>query len=63
LTTRPTSVASASARSIRGKVKTGQNVLVMFGTEEEAAEHERTPIKAKIGQVFGLQGPEQGRDG
>ena len=34
------------------KVKTGQNVAVMFGTEEEAAEHERTPIKAKIGQVF-----------
>ncbi|MGA9961413.1 MAG: GTP-binding protein, partial [Azonexus sp.] len=30
----------------RGRVKTGQNVLVMFGTEEEAAEHERTPIKA-----------------
>jgi len=40
----------------RGKVKTGQNVLVMFGTEEEAAEHERSPIKAKIGQVFGYQG-------
>jgi GTP-binding protein len=40
----------------RGKVKTGQNVLVMFGTEEEAAEHERTPIKAKIGQVFGYKG-------
>jgi GTP-binding protein len=28
----------------------------MFGTEEEAAEHERTPIKAKIGQVFGFKG-------
>ena len=40
----------------RGRVKTGQNVLVMFGTEEEAAEHERTPIKAKIGQVFGFKG-------
>ncbi|MFY9721787.1 MAG: GTP-binding protein, partial [Azonexus sp.] len=40
----------------RGRVKTGQNVLVMFGTEEEAAEHERTPIKAKIGQVLGYKG-------
>ncbi len=40
----------------RGRVKTGQQVLVMFGTEEEAAEHERTPIKAKVGQVFGYQG-------
>ena len=47
----------------RGKVKTGQQVLVMFGTEEEAVEHERTPIKAKIGQVLGLPGPEQGRTG
>jgi GTP-binding protein len=28
----------------------------MFGTEEELAEHERTPIKAKIGQVFGYKG-------
>jgi GTP-binding protein len=28
----------------------------MFGTEEEAAEHERTPIKAKIGQVLGYKG-------
>ena len=45
----------------RGRVRTGQNVLVMFGTEEEAAEHERTPIKAKIGQVFGYKGIEQGR--
>jgi len=40
----------------RGRVKTGQQVLVMFGTEEEAAEHERTPIKAKVGQVFGYRG-------
>ena len=40
----------------RGRVRTAQNVLVMFGTEEEAAEHERTPIKAKIGQVFGYKG-------
>ena len=40
----------------RGRVKTGQQVLVMFGTDEEMAEHERTPIKAKIGQVFGYQG-------
>ena len=28
----------------------------MFGTEEEALEHERTPIKAKIGQVLGYRG-------
>ena len=40
----------------RGCVKTGQQVLVLFGTEEEMAEHERTPIKAKINQVFGFQG-------
>lgn len=41
---------------IRGRVKTGQNVMVMFGTEEEAAEHDRSPIKARIGQVFGYKG-------
>jgi GTP-binding protein len=40
----------------RGRVKTGQQVMVLFGTDEEMAEHERTPIKAKIGQVFGYQG-------
>ncbi len=40
----------------RGRVRTGQQVLVMFGTEEEAAEHERTPFKAKVGQVFGFRG-------
>jgi GTP-binding protein len=40
----------------RGRVKTGQQVLVMFGTEEEMAEHERSPLKAKVGQVFGFQG-------
>ncbi|MBL8450189.1 MAG: translational GTPase TypA [Dechloromonas sp.] len=40
----------------RGRVKTGQQVLVMYGTEEEALEHERTPVKAKIGQVFGFKG-------
>lgn len=40
----------------RGRVKTGQTVLVMFGTEAEMLEHERTPLKAKIGQVFGYQG-------
>jgi GTP-binding protein len=40
----------------RGRVKTGQQVIVLFGTDEEMAEHERTPIKAKIGQVFGHQG-------
>ena len=40
----------------RGRVRTGQQVMVLFGTDEEMAEHERTPIKAKIGQVFGYQG-------
>ena len=40
----------------RGRVKTGQQVLVLFGTDEEMAEHERTPVKAKVGQVFGYQG-------
>jgi GTP-binding protein len=40
----------------RGRVKTGQQVMVLFGTDEEMAEHERSPIKAKIGQVFGYQG-------
>ena len=40
----------------RGRVKTGQQVMVLFGTDEEMAEHERTPVKAKIGQVFGYQG-------
>ncbi|MBW7903825.1 MAG: translational GTPase TypA [Rhodocyclaceae bacterium] len=40
----------------RGRVKTGQQVLVMFGTEEEMAEHERSPLKAKVGQVFGYKG-------
>jgi GTP-binding protein len=40
----------------RGRIKTGQQVLVMYGTEEEMIEHERQPIKAKIGQVFGFQG-------
>ncbi|MEW5786370.1 MAG: translational GTPase TypA [Pseudomonadota bacterium] len=40
----------------RGRVKTGQQVVVLFGTEEEMAEHERTPVKAKVGQVFGYQG-------
>ncbi len=41
---------------MRGRVKTGQQVIVLFGTDEEMAEHERTPVKAKIGQVFGYQG-------
>ena len=43
-------------RITRGRVKTGQQVVVLFGTDEEMAEHERSPIKAKIGQVFGYQG-------
>ncbi len=29
---------------------------MLFGTDEEMAEHERTPVKAKVGQVFGYQG-------
>jgi len=40
----------------QGSIKTVQQVLVGFGTEEEMAEHERSPIKAKVGQVFGYQG-------
>ncbi len=40
----------------RGRVKTGQQVVVLFGTDEEMAEHERVPVKAKIGQVLGYQG-------
>lgn len=40
----------------QGSIKTGQQVLVGFGTEEEMVEHERAPIKAKVGQVFGYQG-------
>ncbi|MDO9227169.1 MAG: translational GTPase TypA [Pseudomonadota bacterium] len=40
----------------RGRVKTGQQVMVLFGTDEEMIEHERTPLKAKIGQVFGFRG-------
>ncbi len=40
----------------RGRVKTGQQVTVLFGTDEEMAAHERTPVKAKINQVFGFQG-------
>ena len=40
----------------RGTVKTGQQVMVFFGTDEEMIEHERTPIKAKVGQVFGYRG-------
>ncbi|MDR3353155.1 MAG: translational GTPase TypA [Zoogloeaceae bacterium] len=40
----------------RGRVKTGQQVMVMFGTEAESAEHERAPFRAKIGQVFGFKG-------
>jgi GTP-binding protein len=43
----------------QGKVKPGQQVMVLFGTDEEMAEHERTPIKAKINQVFGYRGLEK----
>lgn len=40
----------------QGKIKTGQQISVYFGTPEEMQQHERTPIKAKIGQIFGYQG-------
>ncbi|HEY5763357.1 MAG TPA: translational GTPase TypA [Rhodocyclaceae bacterium] len=43
----------------RGRVKAGQQVLVLFGTEAEMAEHERTPLKAKVNQVFGFKGLEK----
>jgi GTP-binding protein len=43
----------------QGRVKSGQQVLVLFGTDEEMVEHERTPIKAKINQVFGYKGLEK----
>ncbi|OQA32305.1 MAG: GTP-binding protein TypA/BipA [Betaproteobacteria bacterium ADurb.Bin341] len=39
-----------------GRAKTGQQVVVLFGTDEEMAAHERTPLKAKVNQVFGFQG-------
>lgn len=40
----------------QGKIKSGQQISVYFGTPEEMQQHERTPIKAKIGQIFGYQG-------
>ncbi|MDR0528300.1 MAG: translational GTPase TypA [Zoogloeaceae bacterium] len=40
----------------RGRVKPGQTVMVMFGTPEEAAQHERAPFRARVGQVFGFRG-------
>ncbi|HNQ03145.1 MAG TPA: translational GTPase TypA [Thiobacillaceae bacterium] len=43
-------------RISRGRIRTGQPVTVLFGTEEEMAEHERNPLKARVGQVFGYQG-------
>jgi GTP-binding protein len=43
----------------KGTVKPGQPVVVLFGTDEEMAEHERTPVKAKINQVFGYKGLEK----
>jgi GTP-binding protein len=43
----------------KGTVKPGQQVVVLFGTDEEMAEHERTPVKAKINQVFGYKGLEK----
>ena len=46
-------------RITKGRVKPGQPVIVLFGTEEEMAEHERTPLKAKVNQVFGYRGLEK----
>ena len=43
-------------RITRGRIKSNQQVMVMFGTEEESAQHERVSFKAKIGQVFGFKG-------
>ncbi len=43
-------------RITRGRIKTGQQVIVMYGTDEEMAAHERTPVKAKVGQVLGYRG-------
>lgn len=40
----------------QGNIQTNQNVLVMYGTDEEMQMHQRTPLKAKVGQVFGYQG-------
>lgn len=40
----------------QGKVKSGQQIIVYYGTEQEMQQHERTPVKAKIGQIFGYQG-------
>ena len=40
----------------QGTIQTNQNVLVMYGTNEEMQMHQRTPLKAKVGQVFGYQG-------
>lgn len=40
----------------QGTIQTNQNVLVMYGTDEEMQMHQRTPLKAKVGQVFGYQG-------
>lgn len=40
----------------QGKIKNGQQISVYFGTQEEMQQHARTPIKAKIGQIFGYQG-------
>ncbi|NTV09745.1 MAG: translational GTPase TypA [Zoogloea sp.] len=43
----------------RGRVKTGQQVMVYYGTDEEMIAHERSPVRAKIGQVFGYKGLEK----
>jgi GTP-binding protein len=43
-------------RITRGKIKTGQQVVVLYGTPEEMLAHERTPVKAKVGQVLGYRG-------
>ena len=40
----------------RGRIRPNQPVMVMFGTKEEAAEHERVSFRAKVGQIFGFKG-------
>ncbi len=40
----------------QGTLKSGETVAVYFGNDEEMKAHHRTPIKAKIGQIFGYSG-------
>ncbi|MCL2830530.1 MAG: translational GTPase TypA [Betaproteobacteria bacterium] len=43
----------------RGRVVPGQQVMVLYGTDEEMAEHERVPAKARINQIFSHKGLEK----